>query len=153
MATEPSIPTITASTAATPPAPTTQTHPPHKRKRKPRSHPRSTTLTLRAPTWHYVHLRHLPTATSPALDPVTTHLHLVQALSRFLGLHGAAVPLDILKLDGHDVWIRVPAEAREVVVAAVGGWVGSAGEGWRVVGRSSWDVRAVGREGGRDLFG
>ncbi|KAF2772253.1 hypothetical protein EJ03DRAFT_348640 [Teratosphaeria nubilosa] len=168
MATDPSIPSITENTALT--APTTQPTPssptttttttaktakPHKRKRKPKSSPISTTMTLHAPQWCYIHLRHLSsaTSTSPDLDLVTSHLHLLQPLSRFLGLHGSSTPLDILKLDGTDVWIRIPAEDREVLVAAVGGWVGAKGEGWRVMGSSSWDVRAQGREEARDLFG
>lgn len=62
--------------------------------------------------------------------------------------------MDVLKLEGSDVWIRVPAEDRSALVAAVGGWIGRAGEGWRVKGCSSWSAGAEGgKDGGRDLFG
>jgi ribonuclease P/MRP protein subunit POP8 len=48
----------------------------------------------------------------------------------------------------------VPAEDRSALVAAVGGWVGRAGEGWRVMGWSSWSAGADGgKDGGRGLFG
>ena len=75
-------------------------------------------------------------------------------MHQFLGIHGAAVPVDVLKLEGSEVWIRVPAEDRSALVAAVGGWVGRAGEGWRVMGWSSWSAGAEGgKDGGRELFG
>jgi ribonuclease P/MRP protein subunit POP8 len=62
--------------------------------------------------------------------------------------------VDVLKLEGSEVWIRVPVEDRSAVVAAVGGWVGRGGEGWKVVGWSSWSAGAEsGKAGGRELFG
>lgn len=68
-------------------------------------------------------------------------------------MHGAAVPVDVLNLRGCEVWIRVPAGDRSAVVAAVGGWVGKNGEGWRVKGWSSWSAGVEGgRDGGRDVF-
>lgn len=131
-----------------------------------RSHSTSKSQTLasfplRNPTWSYVHLEHITpppqsssTPSSPApLDALTAHVHITAALNQFLGLHGAAVPVDVLKLAGREVWIRVPAKDRSALVAAVGGWVGRQGEGWRVRGWSSWSAGAKGREGGRDLFG
>ncbi|KAK6440912.1 hypothetical protein LTR95_002868 [Oleoguttula sp. CCFEE 5521] len=116
-------------------------------------------LTLRNPLWTYIHLSlvsaKFPTSypNYPPLDALTAHLHLTSALSQFLGLHGAAIPIDILELDGQDVWIRIPADDRVGFVAAMGGWVGRGGEGWRVVGWRSWNADGSGRDGGRDLFG
>ncbi|KAI4723881.1 hypothetical protein E4T49_08390 [Aureobasidium sp. EXF-10728] len=74
------------------------------------------------------------------LDALTAHLHLRAALSQFLGLHGTAIPVDILKLHDNDVHIRVPNEDASAVVVAVGGWVGKAGEGWRVKSSTSWGL-------------
>jgi ribonuclease P/MRP protein subunit POP8 len=131
-----------------------------KKRKKRQSKPHILTqITLRNPSWSYIRLQHLSTPNStqekPAdLDAITAHQHLSQALRQFLGLHGAAIPFDILKLSGQDVYIRLAAEDRSALVAAVGGWVSSNGEGWRVKGWSSWDARAdeVGRDCGQDLF-
>jgi len=164
------------TTASSPAAiATTTTSQPQPKKQK-LSHPQSTptikpptptTLTLRSPPWSYIHLQqihHNQAAQQTPLDPLTVHLHLSQALHTFLGLHGAAVPIDILKLDSESgsssdgerqsggLWIRVPAQDRASVLAAVGGWVGKGGEAWRVLGWSSWGVGWE-RDGGRGLFG
>lgn len=112
-------------------------------------------LTLTSPPWSYIHLQHhqTPQNTSSGLDALTAHLQITSALHQLLGLHGAAVPVDVIKLQSDEVWIRVPAADCKGVIAAVGGWVGRAGEGWRVLGWSSWSAGAEGKEGGRDLFG
>lgn len=111
-------------------------------------------FTIRNPAWAYVHLRHLISSgvVQPDLDAVTAQLHLTAALSQFLGLHGAAIPFDILKLEAQDVWIRLASEDRSPLVAAVGGWVSGNGEGWRVMGWSSWSANALSRNSGQDLF-
>lgn len=125
-----------------------------KRRKRPAKNLTVAQFTLREPEWAYIHLQHL-SRTRPqdtALDEVTAHLHLTAALSQFLGLHGRAVPLDVLKLAGEDVWVRVPNGDRAAVVAAAGGWVSRDGEAWRVKGWSSWDASASGRDAGQDLF-
>jgi ribonuclease P/MRP protein subunit POP8 len=121
---------------------------------KPQHQP-TKTLTLRNPTWSYIRLQQFqPPQNSNTLDALTAHIQIAAALHQFLGVHGAAVPVDVLKLEGSDVWIRVPAQDRSALVAAVGGWVGRAGEGWRVMGWSSWSAGAEGgKDGGRELFG
>lgn len=132
---------------------------------KSKTHQTPSTLTLRNPPWSYIHLAHLPSPNNnnndnnnadptTNLDALTAHIQITSALNQFFGLHGAAVPVDVLNLRGREVWIRVPAGDRSALVAAVGGWVGKGGEGWRVVGWSSWSAGAEsGREDGRDLFG
>ena len=123
-----------------------------KRKRKTKNHIINQ-FTIRDPPWAYLHLQHLTSpGASTKLDAVTAHLHITAALSQFLGLHGAAIPVDILKLEDTDVWVRVPAEDKSTVIAAVGGWVSGKGESWRVEGVSSWDARAMARDSGQDLF-
>lgn len=123
-----------------------------RKKRAPKKHI-LTQITIRSPPWAYVHLQHLVSSpTAPELDAVTAQLHLTAALSQFLGLHGAAIPFDILKLEGHDVWIRLQSQDRTALVAAAGGWSSKSGEGWRVKGWSSWDANATSRDSGQDLF-
>lgn len=118
-------------------------------------------FTIRNPPWAYLHLSLLtpttlrtanepPTADTSSLDAITVQIHLQSALRQFLGLHGTAIPFDILKIEGHDLWVRLPREDASAVVAALGGWVGKNGEGWRVKSRDVWGPK----EGdGRDLFG
>ena len=131
----------------------------HKRKQ-----PTSTVLqqhTLRKPQWTYLHLalhRSPPfSSKDDPLDPITARTHLTSALQQFLGLTGAAIPIDILKTDGHNVWVRMPREDGQAVVAAVTGWVkldqdgDGSSLGWKVKGRDDWLARLVGGDG-MDLF-
>lgn len=124
-----------------------------KRKKKATKKHILTSFTIRNPQWTYLRLQRLSSAKDvPSLDAVTAHMYLTSALSQFLGLHGAAISFDILKLEGQDVWIRLPAEDRSSLVAAAGGWVNSNGEGWRVKGESSWDAGVSSCDNGQDLF-
>jgi ribonuclease P/MRP protein subunit POP8 len=137
------------------PAHTGNSAQPLKKRSRPSKAQTLSQFTIRNPRWSYAHLQHLSSSTqTPAdLDAVTAHLHLSAAMSQFLGLYGSAVPIELLKLEGQDVWIRIPADDRSALVAAVGGWVSRQGEGWRVKGWSSWGVDATaGRTGGQDLF-
>lgn len=122
---------------------------------------KNTTLsnfTIRNPPWSYVHLSlNSPAKPSSGSVPATVNdvkarSYLQYALSQFLGLHGSAIPIDILNLSGADVWVRVPREDASAVVAAVGGWVGKEGEGWIVRDWGCWGPGG-GRDGGMDLFG
>jgi ribonuclease P/MRP protein subunit POP8 len=117
--------------------------------------------TLRSPAWTYFHL-HLytlsPSASTSAsatpLDALTVRRHMTAALSRFLGLTGTAIPLDILKLDADHVWIRVPRLDAVAVHEALASWVGedSGGQKWVVKGRSDWLITLVAGHG-QELFG
>lgn len=165
---EQSLPDITESTAQTQPTTQSSTSTNNGSKKRKKNNKKPHILvqrTLRNPSWCYIHLRHLTpsptnitkTSSQPpdSLDPVTAHLHLTTALQQFLGLHGNAIRFDILKLEGQDVWIRAQGEDQRAIVAAAGGWVSGRGEGWSVVGWSSWDAAAGAgaRDGGRGLFG
>ncbi|KAI9826863.1 MAG: hypothetical protein M1832_005802 [Thelocarpon impressellum] len=121
--------------------------------------------TLRAPAWAYLHLQLTSSNPQPhpqprgddqEIDILTASTHLTAALSQYLGLSGAAVAVDILKVEGREVWVRVPREDLSAVVAALGGWVGSAGGagaagggslGWRVREKGNW-LRALIAEAG-----
>ncbi|RMY60782.1 hypothetical protein D0863_11491 [Hortaea werneckii] len=153
MAQDESMQDVTESTAVT--LPTTQaSSPPDKKKRKRATKNRILSqFTMRSPPWSYIHLQHLtPPGSEAKVDAVTAHLHLTASLSQFLGVHGTAISVDIIKLEGKDVWIRVPNQDSSAVIAAAGGWTSSKGEGWRVKGSSSWDARAMARDSGQDLF-
>lgn len=152
------LPDATESAAVT--APTTQassTSTNKKRKKKPSTQIVSE-FSICKPDWTHLHFQHVaPGGKSKGnndqqLDGVTAHLHLTAALSSFLGVHGAAIPVDITKLEGQEVWIRIPADDRAAVIAAAGGWISGSGESWRVKGWSHWNARASGRDAGQKLF-
>lgn len=146
---------MTSPSTSNPPTPP-QTQTANKRKTHPNAATTLTQHTLRSPSWTYLHLQlQQPSAPNPnpTVDALTARQHLTSALSQFLGLTGTAIPIDILKLENSDVWIRVPFDDGAAVEAAVGGWVGVGGSvGWRVVGKDEWLGRLVGGDG-RDLFG
>ncbi|KAK4948222.1 hypothetical protein LTR28_007468, partial [Elasticomyces elasticus] len=104
--TDPTATTLADSTTTAPP------------KRKRTSNKQTlTNLTLSHPAWLYLHLTLLPPPNPPnpltsppnppPLDILTLHHHLTTALATSLGLHGSAIPFDILKHEGRDMWIRV----------------------------------------------
>ncbi|KAK4631900.1 hypothetical protein CLAFUW4_03345 [Fulvia fulva] len=152
------LPDATESTATT--LPTTQTSSTADKKKRNKKNPTNQTLSqfsIRKPDWAYLHLQHIPSLANGhqqhgAIDNATVHLHITAALKSFLGLHGSAIPFDILRLDGRQVWIRAPAEDRAAIIAAVGGWISSSGEGWRVRSWSHWNANGLGRDSGQDLF-
>lgn len=147
--------------------PIEQTEKRPKKRQKPNGSARYHTATLRSPRWAYFHLQLLtsststskPTTDEPALDAITVRRYLTAALSRFLGQMGAAIPIDILKIDQQHVWIRVPSHDATAVHEAVSSWVsnqGGMGDGtglsWIIKGRDDWLVRLTGGRGGQDLF-
>ena len=92
------------------------------------------------------------------IDALTARALLLAPLAQFLGHMGAAVAVDVLRVSGRDVWVRVPRGDGALVVGAVSGWVGR-GEGkeervaWRVVGRAEWLGGLTGGGDGEGLFG
>lgn len=138
----------------------TERNSPIERKRKQTKDAVLTSFTIRNPPWCYLHLSLVTPASLRAfqdhtandtttVDAITVHMHLQAAFKQFLGLHGSAIPFDILKIEKQDAWVRFPREDAGAVLAALGGWVGKDGEGWRVKSRSLWGPE----EGdGRDLF-
>ena len=96
------------------------------------------------------------------LDEITVRSYLTSALTQFLGLSGAAISVDILKVeaaegkkvdDGGEVWVRVPREDLAPFLAAVGGWVGEGGKvGWRVKGSGNWLSELVGGKDGERIW-
>ena len=115
------------------------------------------TLPLHAPT-SYAHLELIsPTsATPPALDALQAHSYCAAALTRFLGATGAAVPVDVLKVDRNRCWIRVPSADLPALAAAVTAWGGTRDGGLdvllRLLGCSDWLGCLVGGDGQEDLW-
>jgi ribonuclease P/MRP protein subunit POP8 len=125
------------------------------------------TRTLRKPQFAYAHLSLLtnssldspssssltPTSTTSSLDAVQVRAYLVEALRRFLGDTGAAIPVDILAIppSGTDVWVRVPHEDLAAFTAGVTAYTGMAmGQGseravLRIVACGDWLGSLIGR--------
>ncbi|KAG9233717.1 hypothetical protein BJ875DRAFT_463437 [Amylocarpus encephaloides] len=110
------------------------------------------TLHLKSPPWSYIHLSIVPASPTSdvQLDEVDVRIHLTSALEQFLGDHGRAVSVDLLKVEGKECWLRIPRQDRSLFLAAVGGWVGGTGNvksGWVVRQTSNWLSSLVGTEG------
>lgn len=85
------------------------------------------------------------------MDILTARTYLTAALQQFLGMTGTAIPIDFLKVEGREVWVRVPREDGAAVVEAVSGWVGGESVGWRVKGKGDW-LGTVVAGTGKELF-
>ena len=116
------------------------------------------TITIRHPPFTYFHLTLLtssnsyPISSAPSIDILTARAHLTSALSQFLGITGTAIPIDFLKVEDRDVWIRVPREDAAAVAGAVSQWVGMDGESsWRVQRKGEW-LGIVAATDGHELF-
>lgn len=115
--------------------------PPAESKTKEKNKAEETTFTLRHPPYTYMYL--IVKALSPTaavdVDTVTAQSYLRSALSQFLGLTGTAIRLDLLKVEGKDIWLRVAKEDASAVVAAVSQWA-STGQGvsLQVKARGTW---------------
>ncbi|KAH8598011.1 hypothetical protein B0O99DRAFT_480537, partial [Bisporella sp. PMI_857] len=106
--------------------------------------------TLKTPPFSYACLELVtdPSADDTVLDEITVRSHVISALTQFLGLTGAAISIDILKVEGKETWIRVPREDLSPFLAAVGGWVGGDGTvGWKVKANGNWLSSLVGNSG------
>lgn len=81
------------------------------------------------------------------IDALTVSTLLLPPLTAFLGLTGSSIPLDVLKTEGRDVWIRVQRADARALRASLSGWIGScesdlipgAGVGGRV--KVAWRTR------------
>ncbi|ERT02358.1 hypothetical protein HMPREF1624_00656 [Sporothrix schenckii ATCC 58251] len=56
------------------------------------------------------------------LDALQVRSYCDAALKQFLGATGAAMPLDLLKLDGNEFWVRLPREDMGLFAAALAAW-------------------------------
>lgn len=123
-----------------------------------KSLPAQRAVTIRNPPFTYLHLSLLVSSTSltitnsTPIDVLTARAHLASALSQFLGITGTAIPVDVLKVEGRDVWIRVPREDATAVVGALSQWVGKdGGISWSVERKGEW-LGVVAAGDGHELF-
>lgn len=129
-------------------------------------HPPIQQFTLRDPPYTYFHLSVHALNSQPgppsertsthSLDEITARTYLTSALQQYLGVTGTAIALDILKVDGASVFIRVPSDDEAAVAAALSQWVSSGARafGLRIRARGSWLGGVLGRgRGGTGAFG
>jgi ribonuclease P/MRP protein subunit POP8 len=111
----------------------------------------STTLhtnTLRQPPWTYFHLSLFTTAPGqPSLDAISARQNLNSAMTRFLGLTGSSIPLDILQLEGQELWVRVPRDNSRAFHEAVSAWIGGGQARFVVKGRDDWLMKLAAGSG------
>ena len=104
----------------------------------------------------YFHLSLITSAASNnaliPLDVLMARTYMTSALQQYLGLTGTAIPVDILKHDGNDVWIRMPREDSQAVQGALSQWVGKDGNvSWQIKGQSDF-LGILSAGDGRNLF-
>ncbi|KAI1765949.1 hypothetical protein GGR53DRAFT_488239 [Hypoxylon sp. FL1150] len=115
------------------------------------------TATIRAPRFSYAHLEVFSTSADPGeLDDLQVRSYCTSALKQFLGTTGVGIPLDILKVEGKDCWIRLPRDDLAAFSAAITAWQGSFQNGLhsslRIKGCSDWLGALVGRDGEDKLW-
>lgn len=111
----------------------------------------STTLhtnTLRHPQWTYFRLSLFTTdREQPSMDAISARQNLNSALTRFLGLTGSSILLDIIRLEGRELWVRVPREDGKAFHEAISAWTGGGQSRFVVKGKNDWLVKLVAGSG------
>ncbi|KAH8652427.1 hypothetical protein BX600DRAFT_516463 [Xylariales sp. PMI_506] len=117
------------------------------------------TLTIKAPQFSYVKLslvRDSVCSEPVTIDAIQVRSYCTSALKQFLGVSGAAISLDILKIEAGDCWLRVPRDNIGAFSAAITAWQGTYENGersaLRVKGCSDWLGILVGRGGEERLW-
>ncbi|CAM1508441.1 Fc.00g052890.m01.CDS01 [Cosmosporella sp. VM-42] len=83
------------------------------------------TCTIKAPPFSYAHLEVITDGPEIVeLDNLQVKSYCTAALKQFLGITGAAIPLDILKVQSNQCWIRVPRQDLGSFAAAITAWKG-----------------------------
>ncbi|GKT49314.1 uncharacterized protein ColSpa_09495 [Colletotrichum spaethianum] len=96
------------------------------------------TCTIKTPLFSYAQLELVtdsPQASDAAagLDNLQVRSYCNAALRQFLGATGSAIPIDILKVDGNQCWLRVPRPDLSPFAAAITAWAGVSEQGSRRV--------------------
>ena len=118
------------------------------------------TCTIRNPPFSYVHLELIsdqPDSQSN-LDELQLKSYCAAACRQFLGLTGAAIPMDILKVEGLECWVRVPRQDLGAFLASMTAWKGAVEESGtrnllRVKQCSDWLGAMVGSSQQSKLWG
>ena len=119
------------------------------------SQPLQQNITISNLPFTYFHLRlrqSNPLIPKEPVDIITARTHLTSALQQYLGLTGTAIPIDFLKVEGRDVWIRLPREDGSAVQGALSQWMARDGNvSWQVKGKGE-SISALKAGDGRELF-
>jgi ribonuclease P/MRP protein subunit POP8 len=118
------------------------------------------TCTIKTPQFSYAHLELVTDSSAAtgavALDNLQVKAYCTAALRQFLGLMGAATPLDILKVEGVECWVRVPRGDLGNFAAAITAWKGTTEDGvhclLRIKQCSDWLGAMVGSDGQERLW-
>ncbi|KAI1633559.1 hypothetical protein F4809DRAFT_580383 [Biscogniauxia mediterranea] len=116
------------------------------------------TCTIKAPPYAYAHLEVFSNEGPEAieLDALQVRSYCTAALRQFLGATGMAIPLDILKIEGHSCWLRLPRDDLSGFSAAITAWQGTMQDGirlsLRIRGCSDWLGALVGHQGEQRLW-
>lgn len=111
------------------------------------------TRTIKTPPFSYAHLTLVTSSNSKPepLDELQVKSYCTNALRQFLGLTGQAIPVDILKAEGTECWVRVPREDLGAFAAAITAYRGVEEDGVERVLTlkqcSDWLGAMVGRDG------
>lgn len=119
------------------------------------------TCTAKSPRFSYAHLELITSSieapassllsSSEQLDNLQVKSYCTSALRQFLGLTGQAIPVDVLKVQGVDCWVRVPKPDLSMFAAAITAWRGSSEDGvirsLRLTQCSDWLGSMVGSDG------
>ncbi|EFQ28093.1 hypothetical protein CGRA01v4_03204 [Colletotrichum graminicola] len=96
------------------------------------------TCTIKTPPYSYVRLELVVDSpqlheAAEGLDNIQVRSYCTAALRQFLGATGSAIPVDILKVDGNQCWLRVPRPDLSPFAAAITAWAGVTEQGGRRV--------------------
>ncbi|KAI1138760.1 hypothetical protein F5Y05DRAFT_350123 [Hypoxylon sp. FL0543] len=110
------------------------------------------TATIKAPRFSYAHLEVVTNSVDPVeLDALQVRSYCTSALKQFLGATGVGIPLDVLKVEGRECWLRMPRDDLGAFSAAITAWQGlyqdSVHYSLRIRGCSDWLGALVGRDG------
>lgn len=109
--------------------------------------------TIKTPTYAYAHLE-LITTNNFVLDDIQLRSYLTSALKQFLGATGSGMPIDILKVQDKEAWVRVPRQDLGAFAAALTAWSGSGNStGFIIRAAGDWLGALVGRHDQRRLWG
>ena len=83
------------------------------------------TSTIRKPPHAYAQLEVLTHPPDPAaVDEIQVRMYFTKALEQFLGVTGTAIPIDILKVQDKECWVRIPREDLGPFTSAITAWTG-----------------------------
>ncbi|CEI39524.1 hypothetical protein FVEN_g8733 [Fusarium venenatum] len=118
------------------------------------------TCTIKEPPFSYAHLELVTDApsnsSSATLDDLSLKSHCTAALRQFLGITGAAISIDILKVENNHAWVRIPRPDLGSFAAAITAWGGTSDNGEQISLQlrqcSDWLGAMVGADGQNRLW-